>query len=107
MSLASEDDIENFAGDVREELGDRVEKIVLYGSYARGDYVPGSDVDIAVLVSEKKEDDRKKLFELAEDYRWNQDIFFSPRVFEIDKFKERARSSPGFYSEVNKEGVEI
>lgn len=107
MGLASEEDIENFANDVREELEDRVEKVVLYGSYARGDYVPGSDVDIAVLVSEKKEDDRKRLFEIAEDYRWNQDIFFSPRVFEIDKFRERAESGPGFYSEVNKEGVEV
>ncbi|QGA80364.1 nucleotidyltransferase domain-containing protein [Candidatus Nanohalobium constans] len=107
MVLASEEDIKDFAEDVREEFGDRVEKILLYGSYARDEHVPGSDVDIAVLVSEKRDNDREKLFDIAEDYRWDKDIFFSPRVFELDKFKQKAEASPGFYSTVSKEGVEV
>ena len=107
MSLASEDDIQSFADEVREELGSRVDKVILYGSYARGDYVPGSDVDIAVLVNERKEGDRKRLFEVADDYRWNKDIFFSPRVFEVRDFEEKADSGPGFYSNVSEEGVEV
>ena len=30
-------------------LGDRVKKIVLYRSYARGDFYEGSDIDIMIL----------------------------------------------------------
>lgn len=37
-------------------LGDRLEKIVLYGSRARGDYGADSDIDVALIV---KDLDRK------------------------------------------------
>jgi len=34
----------------RESLGDKLDRVILYGSYARGDYNANSDVDIMVLV---------------------------------------------------------
>jgi predicted nucleotidyltransferase len=41
-----------------------VSKIFLFGSYARGEETPDSDIDLCVLTPEKVEDD----FELASDY---------------------------------------
>jgi len=41
--------IQEFVKGVNELLGDRVKKIVLYGSYARGDYNDSSDIDIMIL----------------------------------------------------------
>ena len=38
--------IEEFISGVNEILGDRVKKIILYGSYARGDYNKNSDIDL-------------------------------------------------------------
>ena len=35
--------------------GDRLKAVYLYGSYARGDYRPGSDVDVMVLLSDYKD----------------------------------------------------
>jgi uncharacterized protein len=29
-----------------------IEKIILFGSYARGDYFPGSDVDVLIIITE-------------------------------------------------------
>ena len=42
---------EDFARRVRTALGDRVESIVLYGSVARGEAGPNSDVDVLVVGS--------------------------------------------------------
>ncbi len=39
-----------FRDAVREAYGDRLERIVLYGSRARGDHHPDSDYDIAVFI---------------------------------------------------------
>lgn len=39
-----------FAQAVREVYGERVERIVLFGSRARGDHRPDSDYDIAVFI---------------------------------------------------------
>lgn len=35
--------------------GDRLKGIYLYGSYARGDYRPGSDVDVMILLSDYRD----------------------------------------------------
>ena len=39
-----------FAKQLREIYGDELKKVVVYGSYARGDYQKNSDVDIMILV---------------------------------------------------------
>ena len=39
----------------RETFGDKLEAVILYGSYARGDYDEDSDIDIMVLVDLDRE----------------------------------------------------
>ena len=39
----------------RETFGDKLEAVILYGSYARGDYDEGSDIDVMVLVDLNRE----------------------------------------------------
>lgn len=106
MRAASREEIEDFADLVKEVLGDRLEKVMLYGSHARGEALPGSDVDIAVFVSEKQKGDREKLQELRKDFLLEDEIYFSPRVFEIDRLKNRA-SENSFFGRIQEEGIEI
>jgi predicted nucleotidyltransferase len=40
-------------------VGDKLRKVYLYGSYARGDYNEGSDIDILALVDADNETIRK------------------------------------------------
>ena len=42
-------------------LGDKLDKVVLYGSYARGDNTEESDVDVLVLTNMEPEENRKIL----------------------------------------------
>ena len=42
-------------------LGDKLDKLVLYGSYARGDNTEESDVDVLVLTNMEPEENRKIL----------------------------------------------
>ena len=43
------EEIQKFINEVKKILGDRLKKVILYGSYARGDYNKKSDVDIMIL----------------------------------------------------------
>ena len=38
-----------FNNQVKEILGNRLKKVILYGSYARGDYSKNSDIDLMIL----------------------------------------------------------
>jgi len=44
--------IERFVERLREEFGDNLVSVVLYGSVARGDYRPDSDIDLLLVFEE-------------------------------------------------------
>src|SRR5271155_5584077 len=44
--------LKRFRAAVAEVYGDRLERVVLYGSRARGDHQPDSDYDIAVFIKD-------------------------------------------------------
>lgn len=101
--------IDEFVQGVNEILGNRVKRIILYGSYARGDYNKSSDIDIMILTDlTDKEiiEYRDKISDIAYDIEEanNFDIWISPLVKNIDKFNYWLEALP-FYMNVQKEGV--
>ena len=50
MPAAKREIIMSFARKVRRILGKNLKQVILYGSYARGDYNSSSDVDVMILV---------------------------------------------------------
>lgn len=90
-------------------LGARVKKIILYGSYARGDFNKNSDIDIMIL-TDLTDDEiceyREKIWEYAYDIEYDNafDITLSPLIKNIDKFNYWLEAIP-FYMNVQKEGV--
>lgn len=101
--------IQEFIKGVKDILGDRAKNIILYGSYARGDYNESSDIDIMILTDLNDNEIieyRNKIWEYAYDIEWdnNFDITLSPLVKNIDKFNYWLEALP-FYMNVQKEGV--
>lgn len=45
--------VDEFAAKAREACGDAIEEIILFGSVARGDDRPDSDIDILVITSDE------------------------------------------------------
>lgn len=101
--------INDFINGVNKILGNRVKKIILYGSYARGDFNKNSDIDIMIL-TDLSDDEiveyRKKITEYAYDIEYdnNFNIDLSPLVKNIDKFNYWLEVLP-FYMNVEREGV--
>ena len=100
-------EIQEFINQVRELLGIRLKKIILYGSYARGDYNKHSDVDIMILTDltfEEIEEYRDKISDIAYDIELSTGIILSPVIKNLEKYNSRINFVP-FYKNVEKEGV--
>ncbi len=101
--------IDEFINGVKEILGNRVKKIILYGSYARGDYNESSDIDIMIL-TDLTDDEMYDYFVKVSDMAYdiedanNFDIMISPLVKNIDKFNYWLDALP-FYMNIQREGV--
>lgn len=99
--------IDEFITGVNDILGERVKKIILYGSYARGDYSKNSDIDIMIL-TDLTDDEivkyRTQIWDFAYDIELDNEVMLSPLVKNIDKFNYWLEALP-FYMNVEKEGV--
>lgn len=101
--------INDFIVKVNTLLGSRMKKIILYGSYARGDYRKNSDIDIMIL-TDLSDDEiieyRDKVSDIAFDIEFdnNFNVMISPLVKNIDKFNYWLEALP-FYMNVEREGV--
>ena len=104
-----DDVIQEFIKGVKSILGERLKKIILYGSYARGDYNDSSDIDIMILVDLSDDEIRLKghmLSNLTFDYNFDNDLEIMPIVKNLDHFNKWLRSYP-FYNNIKNEGVEL
>ncbi|HJD27135.1 MAG TPA: nucleotidyltransferase domain-containing protein, partial [Candidatus Blautia intestinipullorum] len=71
MPVHISDIMQDFAKSVRKILGNSLDSVIVYGSYARGDYSELSDVDVMLLVSLGEEDIKKisdQISDLAFDF---------------------------------------
>lgn len=109
MPINVESIIKKFAEELKAIFPDSVESIIVYGSYARGDYTDLSDVDIMVLVTLPEEEINKRknaTYDLAFDYFMESGIDFSVIVKNVKHFNKWVNQLP-FYKNVKKEGIKI
>jgi predicted nucleotidyltransferase len=88
-------------------LGEKLDKVILYGSYARGDYDDESDIDIMVLADiPMEETDRfdMELGKLASRLGLEYDVFVSLFIKDCKTFYRFLPVEP-FYKNVMKDGV--
>ena len=87
---------------------DQIEAI-LFGSYARGDAEPGSDIDVLFLVDAARQDISARnwqIGDLAAELLLDYGIVVSPIVENRDYFNKNVDVLP-FYRNVDREGVRL
>ena len=94
--------LENFAGQ-------HIKKIILYGSYARGDFKINSDIDIMILVDmseSQKRDYENKIYDITYDFNDEHNTDIMPIVQDIHHFNYW-KDAYMFYNNVEREGIVI
>ena len=85
------------------------QRSVLFGSYARGDAEPGSDIDVLLLVDASRQDISARNWQvgnLAAELLLDYGIVVSPIVENRDYFNKNVNVLP-FYRNVEREGVRL
>lgn len=104
-----QDILQIFIAQVHAVFGAEDVKTIVYGSYARGDYHEGSDVDIVILTKMSEADIRQKedlLYDAAFDIQMNYGIEISVIVKNVEQYEYWLGTLP-FYNNIQKEGIVI
>lgn len=109
MPQAMQSLIEQYILEVRKIYGSHLRQIILFGSYARGDYNSDSDVDIMILldISDMEiKDYRHQLSDMTYDFNLDHDLDIKPIAKNEEHFRKWIVNYP-FYANIHKEGVTL
>ena len=85
-------------------FGNVLERIILYGSVAKGTQTAESDVDIAVIVRKYTEDMHDKMIDLTVELELEYNKVLSVLIIDDDNFREWEDVLP-FYKNMKKDGI--
>lgn len=113
MKMHNQEQIQTITKEIVDEviqiLQENVYKIVLYGSYARGDFTEESDIDVLILLNCDKEQVmkyRKQISRLSSRIGLKNDVEVSLLLRDRETFEKQGDTLP-FYKNVKKEGVAL
>ena len=101
--------VEELCGSVASLFPQNKIEAILFGSYARGDAEPGSDIDVLILVDASRQDISARNWQvgdLAAELLLDYGIVVSPIVENRDYFNKNVNVLP-FYHNIDREGVRI
>lgn len=101
--------MDRYVAEIRKIYGSHVKQIILYGSYARGDYTADSDVDIMILLDISDmaiKDYRHQLSDMTYDFNLDHDLDIKPIAKSEEHFLQWIENYP-FYANIQKEGVSL
>ncbi len=99
--------IEQYVDKIKKIYGVHLRQIILYGSYARGDFEADSDIDIMILLDISDLESKKysqQLSYMTYDFNLDNDIDIKPIVKSEEFFKKWVINYP-FYASIQREGV--
>ena len=90
-------------------VGDRLREVILYGSYARGDYDSESDVDIALILNLSREEAKlykERIVEFMSELSLNNDVLVCISCIPATEFEKYKEDIP-YYRNIDIEGVRL
>lgn len=97
--------LNRFRAAVTETYGSRLQRVVLFGSRARGDARPDSDYDIAVFLRDLPDRARElaRITEIETDILYDTGAVINALPFPAEAYRERT----GFMSELRRDGLDL
>lgn len=92
---------------LEELLGDRLVRFVLYGSRARGDYDPESDVDVAIIVKGLTRDQKNRLLDIVADIEVEHITPLSTLILSEEDFNHLKQRERRIALDIEIEGIPL
>src|ERR1041385_724711 len=92
--------VQEFLARLRSAHGEKVQRVALFGSKARGDDTKYSDVDILLIIADDKWKFRQALSVLVSDIALKYDASLDVRVIPASRWQYMAEIQSGLYKNI-------
>jgi predicted nucleotidyltransferase len=97
--------LEHYLSQLVANYGDKVESVTLYGSQARGEAEPDSDIDLFIVIYQDLPALRQALIELAWQVQFEHDVVISDIICSLNQLQQLQAGRFPYYQNIENEGV--
>ena len=101
--------LEQYASGIHRLYGNDLNSVILYGSYARGDFHEDSDIDVMILLNLSNEgvvETRSRVWDYTYDFNMDNDTEIMPVIVGLEHFNYWREAYP-FYKSIAQEGRKV
>ena len=107
LSAREKTTLNEFKNCLKEILESQLLELKLFGSKARGDDKPDSDIDVLVIVTTDDWRIRDKVYDVATDILLQSDVCISPKVISKNKFDQMSKEGASFVHNLSRDAITI
>lgn len=107
LNKQEETALKQFKADLQQVLGNQLIELNLYGSKARGDDHPDSDVDVLVIVAGQDWRICDTVYDIATDILLQTNVCISPKVISESKFGQLREEGAAFIRNIDKDVIVV
>ena len=107
MGIEMDNVLKELRNRMANELGDRLVKIVIFGSRARGDFDAESDADIAIIVRDLSREQKYQILDVVAEIEMKFDTPLSVIVFSENEFERLKKRERRIALDIEQEGVPL
>lgn len=90
-----------------QRYGDRIERLVLYGSRARGDYDAESDIDVAIIVKDLERETKLDILDVVADLELKHLVPLSTLVLSCEAYADLLHRERRIALDIEDEGIPL
>jgi len=99
--------LKEFKTSLEQAFGGQLIELKLFGSKARGDDQPNSDMDVLVIVASEDWHIRDTVYDVATDVLLQMDVCISPKVISKKRFDQLRGEGTSFIHNVSKDAITV
>ncbi len=109
LSPIEQQALQNFVQLLQEQFDDLIRLVILFGSKARGDSSPDSDLDLLVVVDSDDWRQHKQIRYLAVDIclKYDYTLDISPRIWSVSHLREIEALQTSLYRNIQRDGINL
>jgi uncharacterized protein (UPF0332 family)/predicted nucleotidyltransferase len=99
--------VQAFADRLRDQFGERIARTVLFGSKARGESGPDSDIDILIVADADDWQFEERIHSIASAVDLEYDVLLNAHVLSCERWEDYTRRQAALWLNVQRDGIEL
>lgn len=99
------DTLRTFVQSLQKEFGEHLQQVILFGSKARGDDKPDSDIDVLILADEENRQLKQSINKIAFQIELDRDTLFNVLLISSGRWQQMSLERFTLCRNIEKEGI--